>query len=159
MKKVQRAKYFSIISFIILLPFLFMTIRGIISLQREAALNLVGKTATATITGHRTNRLNDGKNVFQISYVFQKEDSSFVYNDNKGNAWAEMPYEQWRDAVNSGEVKVLYLEHNPGINHPLYINNSKFLHSAAITVLFLILSIFCGNIIVTNLHIITHHTE
>ncbi|MFW5808266.1 MAG: hypothetical protein ACOC2H_09485 [Spirochaetota bacterium] len=159
MKQIKKATIIIIFVLLILIPALYFTVKGLMRIQSEVFLTMFGQTVSADVTAHRSHENADGVFVYEVKYAFIVDDKRYTYSapaDENGH-WAQIPEEQWQQAVNRQKLQVLYMPDKPELNHPLYMENSYFIRNAVLTVSSLIVSLICGIIIVINLHILPHH--
>lgn len=159
MAKIKRASTYIIISLLILIPSLFVTVSGLLDLKSEVFLTLLGTTVSAEVIETRETSSTDagGDFMFEIRYSFEIDGKLYSYNGK--SQWAALPEEQYLEAQKRGTVQVIFLPKKPEINHPLFMENREFIDTAAMTVLFLLISLVCGIVILANLHIFPHHPE
>jgi hypothetical protein len=88
----------------------------------ELTLRASGKRAQATVTESRVMHSRRMGDSFEVRYRFKVKGHTYTHQDATGrtNLWSSLPEENYKRAVQSKRVAVLYLGQSPKHNRPVH---------------------------------------
>jgi len=118
---------------------------GAMAAVHQRRLQTHGARITARVTEARSPRDDGASDPFEVRYAFELPDRprTFTQEDELGrsNLWARTEgREQWRAAVETGRIEVLYLPESPGINRLAGGHGMPLADNAAVIVLGLLVA-------------------